>query len=331
MWWSASAMVTKPLCRLATHARLVMSCRPRRCPSGFTLVELLVVIAIIAILVTLLLPAVQAAREAARRTVCLSNVRQIGLAAVNYHEAHELFPKSGTNNPNHTWAPFLFPFIEQADIQDIYNFKRNWNHRSNRVAIATHVGVFGCPSSVGGQHRLDTVNRGVEASTVDYAPVSGFSNNLVQLGFVTAVADRRGVITTTDSTVKMIVDGTSKTLTFAEDAGRPGFWTSKGLGPKNNRPGGGNLPVSDGRVRGAAWADRNNAIPLHGFSPDGLRAPGPCPINCTNNNEAFSFHPGGVSIVFADGHGQFVSEDTDIKVYAAMITKAGEELVTGNE
>lgn len=294
---------------------------------AFTLVELLVVIAIIALLVALLLPAVQSARESARRTLCISNIRQIGFASINYQDVNGEYPRSGVNDPPHNWAPYLFPFVEEQNVQDIYNFEVPWNHRRNRVAIRTHVGIFGCPSSPGGGARLDTVGNNIVASTVDYGPVTAYSNNLVRAGFVDAVPDRRGVINPNRTTIKQVTDGTSKTLMFAEDGGRPQFWTRKGVGPANNTPGGGNLPVRNGRVRGAAWADRSNGIPLHGFSPDGLRAPGPCPINCTNNNEAFSFHTGGVSIVFADGHVKFVSDTMTIRVYAALITKAGEEIV----
>jgi prepilin-type processing-associated H-X9-DG protein/prepilin-type N-terminal cleavage/methylation domain-containing protein len=299
---------------------------------GFTLVELLVVIAIVALLVTLLLPAVQSAREAARRTQCISNIRQVGFASINYHDAEGLFPRSGVDNPHHNWAPFLFPYIEEQNVQNLYNFDVSWNHRRNRQAIKTHVGVFGCPSSPGGPHRLDQVNNNIVASTVDYGPVTSYSNNLVKAGFIDPiVTDRRGVITPSGTTIEQITDGTSKTLMYAEDAGRPAFWTRKGFGPKNNTPGGGNLPVANGRVRGASWADRNNSIPLHGFTPDGLKAPGPCPINCTNNNEAFSFHTGGCNIVFADGHVKFVNELMHIKVYAALITRAGEEIIDPND
>lgn len=293
---------------------------------GFTLVELLVVIAIIAMLVALLLPAVQSAREAGRRTLCISNIRQIGFASINYHDTQGEFPRSGVNRPDHNWAPFLFPFIEEQNVQDIYNFDVSWNHRRNRAAIKTIVGVFSCPSSPVGADRIDIVN-GMEAAVVDYGPVTSFANSLINAGFVRPVADRRGVIHTTSVTIKRITDGTSKTLMFAEDGGRPQFWTKKGLGPPNNTPGGGNLPVRGGRVRGASWADRSNGIPLHGFTNDGLKAPGPCPINCTNNNEAFSFHTGGVNIVFADGHVQFVSEQMDIQTYAALITRAGAEIL----
>ncbi len=101
----------------------------------------------------------------------------------------------------------------------------------------------------------------------------------------------------------------------------------QGRGPEENQPGGGNLPVAGGLVRGAAWASTANEIPLHGFTMDGLSSPGPCAINCTNNNEAFSFHPGGVSIVFADGHTEFVSEDMSIQAYSALITRAGNDNV----
>lgn len=296
--------------------------------NAFTLVELLVVIAIIAMLVALLLPAVQSAREAGRRTLCISNIRQIGFASINYHDTKGEFPRSGVNKPNHNWAPFLFPFIEEQNVQDIYDFEVNWSHRNNRAAIKTIVGVFNCPSSPVGSDRIDIVN-GMEAAVVDYGPVTSFSERLIKQGYVEPVGDRRGVIHTTKVTMQRIIDGTSKTMMYAEDGGRPQFWVRGGLGPTNNAPGGGNLPVKNGRVRGAAWADRNNGIPLHGFTNDGLKAPGPCPINCTNNNEAFSFHTGGVNIVFADGHVKFVSETISIQTYASLITRAGSEVVPG--
>jgi prepilin-type processing-associated H-X9-DG protein len=126
-----------------------------------------------------------------------------------------------------------------------------------------------------------------------------------------------------------ILDGTSNTLVFVEDAARPAFYIASGLGPPNNNPGAGNLAVINGRVLGAGWADYVNSIPLHSSQPDGLTMPGPCGINCTNNNEAFGFHPGGVNAVFCDGSVRLVNEGVGLAVYAALITKAGREPIGG--
>ena len=114
---------------------------------------------------------------------------------------------------------------------------------------------------------------------------------------------------------------------YVEDAGRPNFYVKTGKGPNSNTPGGGNFPVINGRVRGSGWADPANSVPLHTFTRDGLSVPGPCPINCTNTNEAFSFHTGGMNAGFADGRVRFVSENIDIKVYAALITRNSGEVI----
>ena len=300
---------------------------PSRRNRAFTLVELLVVIAIIGILVALLLPAVQAAREAARRMSCQNNLKQLGLALHNYHDTHKALPASSTGAPNHTWAPFLFPFIEQSNLYDQYNWHRNWDHPSNQPTIATDVSVFRCPSAPGGSSRRDTVRRGILAATTDYAPIAGVSSIVVRSGYIPNT-DLRGAIVARDYIrMAQITDGTSNTIFIGEDAGRPTFWISSGRGPNNNTPGGGNLSVRNGRVRGAGWADTSNAIPLHTFRNDGLRVPGPCPINCTNNNEAFSFHPGGVDTVFADGSVRFLNETISIPTYAGLITRSGGEVV----
>lgn len=116
-------------------------------------------------------------------------------------------------------------------------------------------------------------------------------------------------------------------MIITEDAGRPGFWTAQGHGPKDNTPGCANWDVQNGRVRGAGWSDIENIFPLHGFSPDGLVCPGPCGLNCTNNNEAFSFHPGGINAAFADGSVHFIAETVSLQTYAARITRAGGEVI----
>ncbi len=136
--------------------------KQKRC-DGFTLVELLVVIAIIGVLVALLLPAVQAAREAARRSQCSNNLKQLGLAMHNYHDVHKILPSPGFNyrdgmsnasstSSAHSWAVLLLPFIEQAPLHDIYDFTLSGGNRGYRdnpincdVAM-TEVPGMRCPS-----------------------------------------------------------------------------------------------------------------------------------------------------------------------------------------
>lgn len=299
-----------------------ISCQSYR--AGLTLVEVLVTISIIAVLAGLLLPAISMAREASRRAICQNNIRQLGLASLLYLNSNEEYPRSVVVDPGHSWAPYLFPFIEEQPLYDLYNFDAKWDRPVNHRAIETIVEPFGCPSSPA--DRIEMIDD-YQAATTDFSPVTEVSNTLISGRLVAPVGDRRGVISIDKTTAKHIKDGMSKTILFAEDAGRPQFWLSNGRGPDSNYPGGGNLPVSGGRVRGACWADRMNEIPLHGFTENGLRSPGPCAVNCTNNNEVYAFHPGGANIVFADGHTEFVSEEISIQVYSAMVTRAGYETI----
>ena len=114
---------------------------------GFTLVELLVVLAIIAILVGLLLPAVQAAREAARRVQCKNNLHQIGLALHNYHGAFRRFPPQRTRNGFHGWAIFTLPYIENQNVREAYRMTYRWSSPQNAEAVYAMVPTFQCPTS----------------------------------------------------------------------------------------------------------------------------------------------------------------------------------------
>jgi prepilin-type N-terminal cleavage/methylation domain-containing protein len=123
----------------------IMSQRRR----GFTLVELLVVIAIIGILVALLLPAVQAAREAARRSQCLNNLKQIGLALHNYHDTHKVLPfgQGGTADRFSALA-LMLPFMEQSNLHNLIDFKQSTTAAANNAARLTEVPLFRCPSDL---------------------------------------------------------------------------------------------------------------------------------------------------------------------------------------
>ena len=133
-----------------------MSGRRTTYPRAFTLVELLVVIAIIGILVALLLPAVQAAREAARRTQCVNHLHQLGIAMHNHHDVYNEFPPAlaqmlvpgNTEIKDHSWTPYVLPYIEQPAIYERYNFNLRWDEGTNTAAggpIREQIKTFLCP------------------------------------------------------------------------------------------------------------------------------------------------------------------------------------------
>ena len=300
-----------------------------RVRSGFTLVELLVVIAIIGVLVGLLLPAVQAAREAARRMSCSNNLRQIGLASHNYHSIYRQLPRKSQPSPrSHTWAASLLPFVEQTALFESYDFGVNWNDMRNKDAIATHVETYLCPSAPD-NHEPDRLGSGIDTATTDYVPHGEVTKNIVDAGYVKPRVNRRGLFHASRVTrFRDVLDGLSNTMLLVECAGRPQYFVMGRLGPATNNNGCGNVNVSNSRAMLGGWANPGNFIPMHGFAADGLSCSGPYVINKTNNNEAYSFHVGGLQINLADGSTHFVSEQIDAEVYASLITYQGHEIIT---
>ena len=139
---------------------------------AFTLVELLVVIAIIGMLVALLLPAVQGARAAARRSQCQNNLRQLGLAVINYESTNSAFPAAVTaktddlKQGHHSGLTLLLPFIEQQNVFDAMNLEEDWKSRINLQAAKTKITVYECPTS---PSTLPVLNGGIVAGVTDYA------------------------------------------------------------------------------------------------------------------------------------------------------------------
>src|SRR3954447_326628 len=119
---------------------------------GFTPIELLVVIAIIAVLIALLLPAVQAAREAARRSQCVNNLKQLGIALHNFHDVNSVLPSSdrpsgATTLPRIAGLTFMLPYMEQTNLYNAYNQSTNWSSPDNSTVVRSRINTLVCPSS----------------------------------------------------------------------------------------------------------------------------------------------------------------------------------------
>ncbi len=321
-----------------------MLSRSTRRSRAFTLIELLVVIAIIAILIGLLLPAVQKVREAAARISCMNNLKQIGLGMLNYENTRGGLPPSRTTgNPaipsapfypfNHSWTAALLPYIEQTNSFNLYNYNVHWNDPSNAAAIQTSLKVFNCPSTPN-QPRFDTTPSAPGSSTIsraggDYSAVSAIKN-FVGVGCFALPAgmdkdDARlvgGMMRDRITKITDILDGTSNTILVAEDAGRPDQYT---------------LGARVGTSKEGGWADPAGNFSIDGTKADGTIAtlpadvPSSCPLNCNNNSEMYGFHSSGANAVFADGSVHFLSRSMSTCALAKLVTRAGGEVVGGNE
>lgn len=310
--------------------------------SGFTLIELLVVIAIIAVLIGLLLPAVQKVREAASRMTCANNLKQLGLALHNYHDTHGTFPPAYINKGpygstgysfTHGWGPFILPYIEQQSLYDLYHWDVPLYHPLNEPVISRHLKLFQCPSAPE-QDRYMTFGPyqlfRTKGACGDYTATLGVDAVLAQRGWVDPVGDYRGALTQTPTPalaptltytpvrITDIGDGTSNTILLAEDAGRPNLWQAGKMGP-------------DQKLEGGPWNHYKGGIILRGKVGDGTLSPGQCALNCTNDREIYAFHPGGANVAFADGSVHFLKVGMDIRILARLITRTGGEVVSADD
>jgi prepilin-type N-terminal cleavage/methylation domain-containing protein/prepilin-type processing-associated H-X9-DG protein len=301
------------------------------CRRGLTLIELLVVIAIIAVLIGLLLPAVQKVREAANRMACTNNLKQLGLALHQFHDERRKFPPGLVDGPlpeagvywpvQHGWAVFILPYIEQKPLYDLYNWNRMLYDPSNQDVVSRPLEIFQCPS-VPEQPRFMTFgvfSYGGKGACGDYAPTLSVDPILVEESLIERPGDYQGVLQLNHMTRwSEISDGTSGTILLAEDAGRPRRWRA-------GRPG------DDQTINGGPWAAFRSGINLQGFDPKTETSPGTCAINCTNEHEVYSFHSEGANVLFADGSVHFLHAAISIRVLAALITRAGGEVVSASD
>lgn len=327
-----------------------MSLSPRQ-RTGFTLVELLVVIAIIGVLVALLLPAVQAAREAARRSQCSNNLRQLALAAHNIHDTTGKLPSSIrpaglTTAPRIAGLTFLLPYIEQKNVYDLYDQTGNWdsttggyNNAGNLPLTSKTVATFLCPSTPEPK-RLDGNPQpswvGNEVAVSDYSPTISVATQLQTANLVDIAGD--GLLPKNqEPRMADATDGLSNTILYAESAGRPYIYRNGKRVPGD---------VNTIHVNGGGWCRPASDFSVEGSSYDGVTRVGPCAVNCTNgedfgltfpngfygsdgSSEAYAFHPGGANFAFGDGSVRHIAKTITIREFARLVTRSGAEVTVG--
>jgi prepilin-type N-terminal cleavage/methylation domain-containing protein/prepilin-type processing-associated H-X9-DG protein len=301
----------------------------RRPAKAFTLVELLVVIAIIGILVGMLFPAIQAVREAARRTSCLNKLKQMGTAALAFEEAHKKLPPGVTNPDQAMWSYFLLPHIEQNNLYGTIVRGEPFAYAAgtpNNLACASYIDLFQCPSSGVVQH-MDA--QGVE----DRVPCT-------YLACGTGLIDRESGPTPyvgwidgdglffENSQVRMrdIVDGSAHTIAFGEALFA--------------------FEVSDVDLDNDGQVVDHWYIGSAELFVEPRKELSECigstavPINTTLEESAridqkeicfSSYHSGGAQVAFMDGHARFYSESTDSAVWRALGTRRNGETVTSDD
>jgi prepilin-type N-terminal cleavage/methylation domain-containing protein/prepilin-type processing-associated H-X9-DG protein len=337
----------------------------KRLNRGFTLVELLVVIAIIGILVMLLLPAIQAARESARRTHCTNNLRQLDLAMLHYIDTNKFYPNAGTAAPNPVpsgmssypsdYSPLarMLPFFEQTSLQKLIDFKIFMGHPGKddlpatlRPAAATAVAVFLCPSDYEKPVHPSKAPSGafIDMAGSNYAMNGGSGMDGV---FHPGMGASDGLCyVSSQIRIRDIIDGTTHTLAFTESL----------RGPCNTLPADAVPDIQVYRAQASATTANAAAVEAGGLAAisvsgwDGSRLSvwlrGTIPAGPVMNGRftpnvnypdltsgsakvtaARSRHRGGVNACFCDGSERFIENSIDAAVYHALWTRAGRETI----
>ncbi|MBA4065020.1 MAG: hypothetical protein C0501_15165 [Isosphaera sp.] len=323
---------------------------PRR---GFTLIELLVVVAIIAVLVGLLLPAVQKVRESAARTGCQNNLKQLGLAVHHYETATGKLPPACWSPPAaytvgsvvvpalppdqgpRSLAALLLPYVEQQNLHDLFDQARDWRQLGqNRTAVTTALKMLQCPSAPG----TPRVRRFTTEAEFGGGEVFGtVTDYQVVVRVRSAVGSNPSVLSPAPPSnyaallapnrphpSAMATDGLSNTFLLAETAGNPGWYV---LGRS----------TADYNDQAGVWSDHRATMVLDGCDPadpmstatsgSAVYAGRTRAVNCTNRDEMYAFHPGGCHVLLGDGSVRLLRDALPVGVAAAMVTRANGEVV----
>lgn len=297
--------------------------------SGVTVVDLLVVVGVIALIAAISLPAIQAAREAGRKSQCLSNLHQIGVAMQEYADVHGTFP------PSSSFQSAILPQLELENVYALINYSVPQLAPPNFAARRTDIGLFHCPSDGAAQNLPGT----------NY--VGNFGNGVQAHGFNGVIRPLRGFYGIGESPKSaysiapaMIVDGLSRTAAISEllialdrPAPRRELWqTPLMIAPAELDAFATTCDAMSGAppffisVRGTSWLLGDQSITGYNHILPPNRN------SCLNGTlfqfgafTAGSFHPGGVNLIFADGHGDFLSDSVDRGVWRALGSRNGNE------
>ena len=324
---------------------------------GFTLIELLVVIAIIGVLIALLLPAVQSAREAARRAQCVNNLKQIGLAVMNYESTFGSLPPGAKYYGWGTWYHFILPFVEGSNLANSYNFQGSttsvpgltYNGSENTTVSRTRVGSFACPTdfiaptgatggAVYGNYVCNFGNTGTGYFQTQIT-VNGVVTPFLGAPFawVSAGAGSPVQAGATSARIADLTDGTSNTLMMSETLqgfslsgsqldlrGYIQYGSSCGfstvLGP--------NSPLTDD-TSSAAYCN----FPYQANPPCEVRSASPKRsgvLQSVDQYGARSRHPGGVNAVSCDGSVRFIKNSISLPTWRALSSSQGGEIISAD-
>jgi prepilin-type N-terminal cleavage/methylation domain-containing protein/prepilin-type processing-associated H-X9-DG protein len=331
---------------------------------GFTLIELLVVIAIIAVLIALLLPAVQAAREAARRTQCVNNLKQLGLAIQNYHDINGALPPTALNSsatvtPDFALKGRVLPYIEQTAAYNALNMSYLYNGAQNFSVRILQINAFLCPSDPNIPNGTTTVS-GMTGSPGYHSYPNNIGTFATNNGG-TYDGPTYEMNASFGGTVSLasIVDGTSNTAIFSEFVRGQNNANIDGLSQiykdttdsiKNAAPllqlerdclavppvsQGNALATSDQWQKGADWLNQNCA---KGGGYSHIMTPNTrsCYFSDTNASKTYtmvgasSYHPGGINVTMLDGSVKFIKNSVSPQTWWAIATKAGGEVISAD-
>jgi prepilin-type N-terminal cleavage/methylation domain-containing protein/prepilin-type processing-associated H-X9-DG protein len=317
------------------------------CRRAFTLVELLVVIAIIGVLVSLLLPAVQAARESSRRTKCQSNLRQWALAMHNFHDNHGNLPYFTRVIPNRqNWVAFVMPYLEQGNLVAGYDMSVHWYQGVNLAMSQKNLPIFSCASDRQKAMWTDQTNFPsaranylVNYGNLTWGSDTAFGPGHGPFGVTNIISASANQFVPYECRFAQITDGTSNTLLMSEVI----------VARQDNNQGGAGV-WQNGDFRGHIWHDATMSSPSHcpnvfmtingpnSTVPDNAlcgtipntdtKMPCVNTSTATRQNAARSRHPSGVNASLADGSVRFVSDSINLNAWRAYGTMDGGEPVS---